>query len=156
MKFEETSKDFFEIPKELMGDCYVYFLLEDDEVVYVGQTTNGMYRPFSHKDKKFNRVIAVPCEERNLNHMERNFIIKYSPKYNLSLPSRKTSSLHAFKKDVQEFFGLNASTSELYDILREKGLCPHRFHGEDYLLTSEWLSALEIISESINENETNG
>ena len=59
MKFEEGSYiDLTDIPK-----CFIYFLIDNEEVVYVGQTTKGLSRvEVHHKDKLFDRVYAILCD----------------------------------------------------------------------------------------------
>lgn len=56
MKFEETYSEIKTFTREYY-DSIIYFLLQDDEVVYVGQSKGGLARPFSHcVDKDFNLV----------------------------------------------------------------------------------------------------
>lgn len=60
----------------------IYFLLDNDEVVYVGQSKVGLYRPYTHKDKTFTHVAFINCKECELDDKETEFIKKYKPKYN--------------------------------------------------------------------------
>jgi len=80
MIFEEDSDLVLDATKNYL----IYFLLKDKEVVYVGQTTQNVMRPFAHKDKIFDSVaIIYQAEDReNLNEVEEFFIKKYCPKYN--------------------------------------------------------------------------
>lgn len=79
MKFEE--KDYIRI--ESINDTFVYFLLDGDEVVYVGQTRNGLSRIYAHKkNKKFDGACVIYCDSLNLDYMEDFYITKYKPKYN--------------------------------------------------------------------------
>lgn len=79
MKFEEENyTDVTKIPS-----VFIYFLLMDDEVVYVGQTKNGTSRIQAHKyNKDFNKVYVIECCEEDLDYLENEFILKYDPKYN--------------------------------------------------------------------------
>lgn len=64
----------------------VYFLFYNNEIVYVGKTTNGLSRVYSHiKTKKFNRYSFILCDISKLNSTEEQYIIKYRPKYNKTL-----------------------------------------------------------------------
>lgn len=63
----------------------IYFLLDNDEVVYVGQSKAGLSRPYSHKDKVFTNVAVIYCEESELDRKETDYIRKYNPKYNMSI-----------------------------------------------------------------------
>ena len=72
--------------KEYMRDetpKYIYFLLSGEEVVYIGQTVNLHNRIKQHGyDKDFDRVFEFKCEEGSADLVEKEFIQKYSPKYN--------------------------------------------------------------------------
>ena len=78
MKFEEEN--YIEIPK--VKRCFIYFLIRFDEVVYVGQTRVGLSRPFAHKDKDYEKIKIICCEEENLDKLENYYILKYEPEYN--------------------------------------------------------------------------
>ncbi len=81
MKFEEEN---YYAVENLQS--FIYFLISDEPaektVVYVGQSANGLHRPFMHKDKEFNRVYIMPCSQSDLNWVESFYICKYKPKYN--------------------------------------------------------------------------
>lgn len=78
--------------KEKIPCSGVYFLFEGDEVVYVGQGANPMARINTHLiDKKFDSYYVVPCDEENLNQTEAEYITKYLPKYNKSMPQSPSS-----------------------------------------------------------------
>ena len=70
----------YEIPNDVQSG--IYLLINDNEVVYVGKTENGLRRIMQHNDKIFNKYsfIEVPPEE--LDYYEDFYIIKYQPKYN--------------------------------------------------------------------------
>ena len=57
MKFCEDESMVTTIPK-CASNC-VYFLLKDNEVVYVGQTAQGIVRLFSHRDKDFDEIKII-------------------------------------------------------------------------------------------------
>jgi len=63
--------------------CGVYFLIDGDEIVYVGQSTNIHSRIAQHNDKKFDKFTFVECEQSALNMVESIFIHTYRPKLNL-------------------------------------------------------------------------
>ena len=46
----------------------IYFLMDEDEVVYVGQSKIGLSRPYSHKDKKFTKIAIINCKESELDY----------------------------------------------------------------------------------------
>lgn len=61
----------------------VYFLVENNEVVYVGQSTDIASRIRKHQsDKFFNKVFYIECRKERLNEIENYFIISFNPEYN--------------------------------------------------------------------------
>ncbi len=57
----------------------IYFLLLDKEVVYVGQSKNGLSRALSHPDIKHDSIAIYECEIPELDYFEDFFIAKYQP-----------------------------------------------------------------------------
>lgn len=78
MLFQEN--DCIELPK--YNNSFVYFLLKDNEVVYVGQTKVGISRPISHTDKDYDCIKIQYCDIDKLDEVESKYIIKYNPIYN--------------------------------------------------------------------------
>ena len=71
------------------GECCVYRLIgSDEEVIYVGQTTNLESRIYSHlaNGKDFSFFDYELCEKSRANETERDAIIKHNPKLNVLLP----------------------------------------------------------------------
>lgn len=60
----------------------VYFLLDGDEVVYVGQAVNVYSRIGQHKDKRFDRYAFVPCAVEVLDRLESLYIHCLRPRLN--------------------------------------------------------------------------
>ena len=73
MKFEEKQfTDLTDIPL-----VFVYFLLQDGEVVYVGQTTRGLQRVYQHiSTKNFNKIYIIEVNEWELDYQEDFYINK--------------------------------------------------------------------------------
>lgn len=74
---------------------HIYFLFDGDEIVYVGQTTQGEARVFAHRfaserPKQFDAVTMIECPIDKLDELESRFIIEFCPRYNMKLgPSKK-------------------------------------------------------------------
>lgn len=69
--------------------CGVYFLLQDEDIVYVGQSINVLTRLAEHfraSLKQFNRVFVIECKAAELNHLEAMYIDKFRPKFNEVIP----------------------------------------------------------------------
>ena len=60
----------------------VYFLLDGDEVVYVGQAVNVYSRIGQHTDKRFDRYAFVPCAVDALDRLESLYIHCLRPRLN--------------------------------------------------------------------------
>ncbi|HCR1527294.1 GIY-YIG nuclease family protein [Morganella morganii] len=60
----------------------IYFLLDGDDVVYVGQSRNVYSRISSHPAKNFNRYAFVPCAVEALDKLESLYIHLLRPKLN--------------------------------------------------------------------------
>ena len=60
----------------------VYFLLDGDEVVYVGQAVNVYSRIGQHTNKRFDRYAFVPCSVEALDLLESLYIHCLRPRLN--------------------------------------------------------------------------
>lgn len=68
------------VPRSLSG---VYFLIEDEEIVYVGQSANVIARLHAHMlTKKFNKIAILACEEKERTMIEAKYIHQFQPKLN--------------------------------------------------------------------------
>ena len=122
MKFEEKGS-FITVTDN--SKCFVYFLLKDNEVVYVGQTTAGLARPFSHTDKEFDTVKAMPCSIDELDFVEDHFICKYNPKYNKARNRNVIYSLQRVKRGIREDYDMpKFNLPTLKRILKELNITP--------------------------------
>lgn len=63
----------------------IYFLIDGQEIVYVGQSMNLPLRIDQHRResrKTFDRFTVYPCPEKLLDKLERHYIHVFRPKYN--------------------------------------------------------------------------
>ena len=66
---------------------YLYFLLRCGEVVYVGQSNQLWGRAASHcADKAFDQVAAFPCDPSEISILEAEYILRFRPEYNVTIP----------------------------------------------------------------------
>lgn len=62
------------------GASGVYFLIENEEIVYIGQSTNVFQRIGEHfRNKKFSRYAYIPCVAQGLDILESLYIHLYRP-----------------------------------------------------------------------------
>lgn len=86
MEFKENS-NCIRIP--IAREPIIYFLLDGNEVVYIGQSKLGLFRPYSHSNKHFTSVSVVKCKLEDLDSLEIFYIRKYMPKYNQKIVDDK-------------------------------------------------------------------
>lgn len=97
-------------PLEFVGKKGIYFLINEKEIVYVGQSTNIGNRIFSHKNgkkskkqpcKKFTHYtfLELDSDYDEFCRVEGHYIIKYRPKYNITIP-KNTITKTTFVKDL--------------------------------------------------------
>lgn len=104
--------DFFTKNKDVIL-CGVYFLLDEDEIIYIGSSKHIVSRVYSHtsSEKHFNQVRFISCDNESKEQLEAQLIIEHNPKYNLGLPG------------VEDYVTLNhclsQSKAELNSLIKE-------------------------------------
>lgn len=86
----------YEIPNGIKNA--VYFLINDNEVVYVGKTSNGLKRIMQHNKKTFNKYSFFECDKEKLDFYEDYYIMEYQPKYNKRYNCYRISINSAYSK----------------------------------------------------------
>ena len=150
MKFND-DKNAITVPK--YQNCFVYFLLKGGEVVYVGQTKNGIERPFSHKDKDFDEIKIIYCEETDVDTVEDSFIKKYTPAYNKQRNYFAQWSLLKVRNCIRKATGIsNFTIPKLKKILRELGIIAEKdiYTGGSYIPSDECPKIINYIRRTKN------
>ena len=95
----------YEMPNNVKNG--IYLLINDEEVVYVGQTKSGLRRIMQHNDKVFNKYSFVETPLDELDYYEDIYIMKFQPKYNnfysyyrISIDSAYRQLKHCIKKQL--------------------------------------------------------
>ena len=91
------------VKKEVKFKKFIYFLIMDKVVVYIGQTTSLELRISKHNNdgKKFEDFNYIECHPDEANQLEAENIVKYNPKYNFTLPRNDLyKSKHFFKSVI--------------------------------------------------------
>lgn len=100
MEFEENNIAIT-LPK--YKSEFVYFLLKDNIVVYVGQTKKqGIKRPLSHTDKDFDTIKIIYYKKEEIDFMEDYFIKKYNPIYNKMINYSKNYSMTRARNKIRQ------------------------------------------------------
>lgn len=89
----QTLNELLEKRKKLKCSPGIYFLFDEDEVVYVGQGMFPENRIKSHlsSEKIFDSYFVIRCDKKDLNQLEAKYILKYCPKYNQVITHLNTS-----------------------------------------------------------------
>lgn len=124
---------------------FIYFLTNDDnEVVYVGQTTAGMARPYQHRhDKEFSKIYIIPCNKEKLDVEESNYITKYKPIYNHTLDKDMYYSLNRAKRKVQNIYSGRYTLRELKRDMKELGLDVIVLNDSRYIKVNDFMKVIK-------------
>lgn len=153
MKFSENSNNIITVPK--YENNFVYFLLNDGEVVYVGQTKNGLIRPLSHRDKEFNEIKILYCDSDELDITEDKYIQKYKPIYNKQNNYAVRWSLKRVRDCIRnQTRQTNYTVPRLKKVLKELNIIPERdcFNGKETISFDEYTVVMEYIRRRGNGN----
>ncbi|MDQ0255604.1 hypothetical protein J2S74_002986 [Evansella vedderi] len=99
---------------------YIYFLLDGEEVVYVGKTIKPFPPIPNHRDKIFTDVSILPIDsfdfEGTADVLLIDLLIKLLPKYNTTLP---TNERYMTKGIIKKRFDVNGY--ELNRLIKKNG-----------------------------------
>lgn len=135
MKFEEGGCKKI----ERLRETFIYFLLKDGDVVYVGQTKAGISRLSAHGDKDYDEIYVMYCDDSELDCLEDKYITKYRPKYNKQPNYYMNISLKRAKDMAREEF--NDKSISLWTIkraIREIGIQPTLIDSSPYIKRDEY------------------
>lgn len=97
-----TESEIVASGKAYERKCGVYFLVDGSEIVYVGQSTDILFRISCHINagkKNFERYAVLYCDHSSLSEVEADYIVRLVPKYNVTLPeNKKWATLAALKR----------------------------------------------------------
>lgn len=82
---------------------FIYFLIFDEKIIYVGQARIPFYRIKQHYVEKkiiFNYFTIIEVNKKYINNIEKNYIIKYKPKYNKKHNKINTNKINMNKKYI--------------------------------------------------------
>lgn len=145
---ENNLHDVTDIPTS-----FIYFLTdEDDEVVYVGKTSNGMSRIQTHKKegvKQFSKVYALLCEEEELDELEKFYIQKYRPIYNsLGIYNNRVKLIDIGTKLIEELkLTRNFSSKQLHDIVYSNFIQVYYIQDVEYVTIEGYLQIKAIFED---------
>ena len=77
------SPDFF--PKQSASFCCVYFLWHNEDLVYIGKSSNGLKRVWEHSNKEYTHYSYHQCKPELLDILEQTYIQIHKPPMNKQL-----------------------------------------------------------------------
>lgn len=130
MKFEE-NEIAITIPK--YQNVFIYFLLKENVVVYVGKTAHGITRPLSHKNKEYDTIKIIYCSKEELDFFEDKYITKYEPKYNKTLNEATNYTLHRARDKIRRIFNNDITIPELKKLINKSQINLYLFNKKLYI-----------------------
>jgi len=91
-----------------IGLSCIYFLIENSKIVYVGQSKNGGFdrigAHLKYSDKSFDSYYVQLCDINEINELEADYILKFSPLLNKNLPgNKKYKSILSMSKKYKQW-----------------------------------------------------
>ena len=121
--------DIFKIPDSQVG---IYILWNDNEAVYVGQSTNIHYRLSQHYNdgkKEFDSYSLIPKMKDDLDSAEKYYIMLLKPKYNKIVPDFVT--INTLLGRVKGFSNYNINMKEVRKAIKDLNIPSFDFKGVD-------------------------
>lgn len=139
------------VDKDVMFKCVVYALWDNEEIVYIGKTTQLGQRITTHaRTKEFTHYSVYQCEdELQMGMLEDEMILEYQPKYNLAVGSGY-ESLKQFRERVRSISEEHKYNSKYYipkirKVLKKNNIEIRRFRGVEVINERDVLLALEHV-----------
>lgn len=110
--FEKEMKEYLYQPESILKNAKklwdqiqgIYFLIQNNNIVYVGQSSELIHRISNHeKDRKiiFDGYSYIKCPKEILDDLEAYYIYTFKPKYNSVLPKNKYfKSIGQLKREI--------------------------------------------------------
>lgn len=141
MIFKE--KNFISI--EEYKKVFIYFLIKNDEVVYVGKTTQGIFRPLSHRNKDYDKINIIYCDVDKSDKLESYYILKYKPKYNKELNYNSFYTMNMVVQKIKREIDFNFNLWRLKSIIKETQINIQEFNGKKYISKDDFKEIIAYI-----------
>ena len=117
---DELTKIKHDYDKDAV-EYHVYILYKNDEIVYVGQTKQLLFRIGNHsKTKDFDQFSYISCESyEEMMDIETALILELQPKYNHRVGGSYIS-VNGFRDKVKEIAGSSYDSSMYINRIRKK------------------------------------
>lgn len=138
MKIKEKEAHKFNYLKNKIC-CGIYFLTNNDDVVYIGQSINVSFRVKTHlkeNKKEFCDVYIIECCKEKLNELENHFIVKYNPKYNKIL-NNSDVNCNYFIERFNILIGYSPFTKKMINKIIEISNFEKKMYNKNYYISKE-------------------
>jgi hypothetical protein len=127
--------------------CGIYFLIKNNQIVYIGQSVNVKHRLYAHKQyKDFDYYYVHECSPEELDTLEAQHIVQFDPPGNG--PILPKNELYKTITQIKELFGF--TTREINKLLKNSGIEPIY---KNYYLTKDILEAQRHLLPSVGNRQ---
>lgn len=123
----------------------IYFLIDDGEIVYVGQARNDIAaRLIAHhrSGKIFDSYFWTKCHPDYLSELEADYIVRFEPRYNMVIPLNYRWM--TITRLLRHMKGCGIESNKLSEFIRERKIKPvgKYYHVSDFddLVLESWSS----------------
>lgn len=114
-----TAQEIINNAVDAKGARGVYFLIQDNKIVYVGQSVNVFNRIACHtKDKRFDSYYFLPCPHGNLDVIESAYIHALNPLLNGECGDYQKHAPSTKLDLIKDYLLASTITREWINILR--------------------------------------
>ena len=129
----------------------IYFLLQNNKVVYVGKTLNGKLRINKHKNEKiFDEIYIIKCKKNELSEIEDYYMMKYKPKYNLLSNNYRKNIITIYNELRKKYF---IGIIEFIDFIKDNNIKIEKFNNVESITKTDYLKVTKYFMELNNDKE---
>lgn len=127
----------------------IYFLLQNNKVVYVGKTLNGKLRINQHKNEKiFDEIYIIKCKKNELSEIEDYYMMKYKPKYNLLSNNYRKNIITIYNELRKKYF---IGIIEFIDFIKDNNIKIEKFNNVESITKTDYLKVTKYFMELNND-----
>jgi len=148
MEYIDKEHKFIIENKKNYEKTGIYFLIKNNEIIYIGKTIELVRRLGNHlseKEKDFDSYFFMEFKEEELNAMEYFFIRKYKPKYN-------SKFLFLCREHISKSKITNIKSCEYLKILEENRI-PYEKFGKKIFIDKKNLEIVKCILKDIHNGK---
>ncbi len=91
------------IPGSVDKSPYIYFLLKEGVIIYIGKTRSIRARVINHNCfMPYDQIRLIQCDLEKLNHYERRWITRFQPQFNSLYTTKKSKPRAVYKTTAKK------------------------------------------------------